>query len=80
VRKPGTEKAVVIGAGLGGLTAALCLAHAGLDVTVVDRLGAPGGKLRTVPSAAGPVDAGPTVLTLRPVFEALFAHVRRARR
>jgi 1-hydroxycarotenoid 3,4-desaturase len=75
VRKPGTEKAVVIGAGLGGLSAALCLAHAGLDVTVVDRLGAPGGKLRTVPSAAGPVDAGPTVLTLRPVFEALFAHV-----
>jgi 1-hydroxycarotenoid 3,4-desaturase len=66
---------VVIGAGLGGLSAALCLAHAGLDVTVIDRLGTAGGKLRAVPSAAGPVDAGPTVLTLRPVFDALFAAV-----
>jgi 1-hydroxycarotenoid 3,4-desaturase len=66
---------VVIGAGLGGLAAAVCLVHAGLDVTVVDRLKTPGGKLRAVPSAAGPVDAGPTVLTLRVVFDALFAHV-----
>ena len=64
---------VVIGAGIGGLAAALRLASAGRAVTVLDRLDAPGGKMRTVPSAAGPVDAGPTVLTLRPVFEALFA-------
>ena len=75
MRKADGGKAVVIGAGLGGLAAALCLANAGLDVTVIDRLGAPGGKLRAVPSPAGPVDAGPTVLTLRPVFDALFAHV-----
>lgn len=66
---------VVIGAGIGGLAAALRLAHAGCDVTVIERHGAPGGKLRTVPSEAGPVDAGPTVLTLRGVFEALFADV-----
>ena len=64
---------VVIGAGIGGLAAALRLASAGHAVTVVERAGGPGGKMRTVPSAAGPVDAGPTVLTLRPVFEALFA-------
>jgi 1-hydroxycarotenoid 3,4-desaturase len=68
-------KVVVIGAGLGGLSAALCLAHAGLEVTVIDRAGAAGGKLRTIPSVAGPVDAGPTVLTLRAVFDALFDHV-----
>lgn len=48
---------------------------AGLDVTVIDRLDAPGGKLRALPSAAGPVDAGPTVLTLRGIFEDLFAQV-----
>ena len=29
--------------------------------------------MRTVPSAAGPVDAGPTVLTMKPVFDDLFA-------
>ncbi|WP_308916260.1 1-hydroxycarotenoid 3,4-desaturase CrtD [Jannaschia sp. LMIT008] len=63
---------VVIGAGIGGLTAAMRLAHAGLDVTVLDAAEAPGGKMRTVPSAAGPVDAGPTVLTLRDYFAGAF--------
>ena len=67
------ERIVVVGAGFGGLAAALRLASAGAEVTVLERHDAPGGKARAVPSAAGPVDAGPTVLTLRPVFEALFA-------
>ncbi|MBK5933444.1 1-hydroxycarotenoid 3,4-desaturase [Rhodovulum imhoffii] len=66
------EKVIVIGAGMGGLSAAIRLAHAGLDVTVVDRAPGPGGKMRTVQSIAGPVDAGPTVMTMRPVFEQLF--------
>ncbi|SDZ48314.1 1-hydroxycarotenoid 3,4-desaturase [Jannaschia faecimaris] len=65
----------VIGAGIGGLSAALRLAHAGLPITVLERQATPGGKMRCTPSDAGPVDAGPTVLTLRPVFEALFADV-----
>jgi 1-hydroxycarotenoid 3,4-desaturase len=68
-------KAVVIGAGIGGLASALRLAHAGLNVTVVDMHGAPGGKMRTRPSQAGPIDIGPTVMTMRPVFEALFSDV-----
>ncbi|MEJ8562581.1 FAD-dependent oxidoreductase [Yoonia sp. GPGPB17] len=66
---------VVVGAGIGALAAALRLSHQGCDVTVLDMHAAPGGKMRTVASAAGPVDAGPTVLTMRPVFEALFADV-----
>jgi 1-hydroxycarotenoid 3,4-desaturase len=66
---------VIIGAGIGGLAAALRLAHAGCAVTVLERHAAPGGKLRTLPSLAGPVDAGPTVLTLRAVFEDLFRDV-----
>ena len=70
-----TPKIVVIGAGIGGLAAALRLAHQGCDVTVLDMHAAPGGKMRTVPSKAGPVDAGPTVLTMRPVFETLFSDV-----
>ncbi len=68
----GRGKVIVVGAGLGGLAAAVRLSSAGLDVDVVESLPGPGGKLRTVPSAAGPVDAGPTVLTMLPVFEALF--------
>lgn len=65
--------AVIIGAGIGGLATAARLSGAGLRVTVLERHGHPGGKMRTMPSAAGPVDAGPTVLTMRPVFEDLFA-------
>ena len=65
-------RVVVIGAGIGGLAAAVRLAHAGLDVTVVETRSGPGGKMRTVPSAAGPIDAGPTVLTMRHVFDDLF--------
>ncbi len=66
-------EAAVIGAGIGGLAAALRLAVAGVETAVFERSAAPGGKMRTLPSAAGPVDAGPTVLTLRNVFDALFA-------
>ena len=68
-------KIVIIGAGIAGLAAALRLGHAGCDVTVVDMHAAPGGKMRQVPSTAGPVDAGPTVLTMRHVFDRLFADV-----
>lgn len=67
------DRVVVVGAGMAGLAAAARLAHAGVPVTVLERHSAPGGKLRCLPSAAGPVAAGPTVLTLRPVFDALFA-------
>ncbi len=63
----------VIGAGIGGLAAAVRLAAAGADVALIEAQGYPGGKMRTLPSPAGPVDAGPTVLTMTPVFEALFA-------
>ena len=65
----------VIGTGIGGLAAALRLVHAGARVTVLERHATPGGKMRTLPSVAGPVDAGPTVLTMKPVFDALFADV-----
>ncbi len=67
------DTVVVIGAGLGGLAATIRLAHAGFDVTLLDAAAKTGGKMRTVPSAAGPVDAGPTVLTMKPVFDDLFA-------
>uniref|UniRef100_UPI00273EF592 1-hydroxycarotenoid 3,4-desaturase CrtD n=1 Tax=unclassified Roseovarius TaxID=2614913 RepID=UPI00273EF592 len=66
------NRVIVIGAGIAGLATAARLAHAGKEVLVFEQHDAPGGKMRTIPSPAGPVDAGPTVLTMRPVFEKLF--------
>lgn len=67
------EPVVVIGAGMGGLSAAIRLAAAGRPVTVVEMAEGPGGKARALASAAGPVDTGPTVLTLRSGLDELFA-------
>ena len=72
-RDTSAETAIVIGAGMGGLAAAIRLAAMGLAVTVIDSADTPGGKARAVASAAGPVDTGPTVLTMRSEFDALFA-------
>jgi 1-hydroxycarotenoid 3,4-desaturase len=68
-----TERVVVVGAGIGGLSAALELAACGLDVTVLERGREPGGKIREVEVSGQPVDSGPTVLTMRWVFDELFA-------
>jgi 1-hydroxycarotenoid 3,4-desaturase len=70
---PHSKHVVVIGAGIGGLSAALRLANRGLSVEVVEMAGGPGGKMRTRSSVAGPVDIGPTVMTMRHVFDELFA-------
>lgn len=69
----GTDRVVVVGAGIGGLVAALALARQGLEVTVVERAEAPGGKMREVRIGDARLDAGPTVLTLRGIFEEIFA-------
>ncbi len=64
---------VVIGAGIGGLAAAIRIAAQGLRVTLFERSGYPGGKMREVQVAGAPIDSGPTVVTMRWVFEELFA-------
>ncbi len=66
------QDVVIVGSGVGGLTCAVELALAGCAVTVVERASSPGGKMREVVVDGAPVDAGPTVLTMRWVFEALF--------
>jgi 1-hydroxycarotenoid 3,4-desaturase len=71
-RKSCQGRVLVVGAGLGGLACAIVLAAAGLEVTVLERAAASGGKMRQTPVGDATIDAGPTVLTLRSVFDALF--------
>ena len=68
-----TRRVVVVGAGMGGLAAAADLARSGAAVTVIERAQTCGGKMRQIMAGGRPVDAGPTVFTMRWIFEGLFA-------
>ena len=70
-----TKHVVVVGAGVGGLVSALLLAHSGVRVTLVESAATPGGKMRQVNVGGALVDSGPTVFTMRWVFEQIFAQV-----
>jgi phytoene desaturase len=59
-----TDSVVVVGAGLGGLSAALHLAGAGRQVTVVEREQVPGGRCGLIEDGGYRFDTGPTVLTM----------------
>ena len=72
-RPSGADRIVVIGAGVGGLACAAELASRGHDVVVVERAAGIGGKLREVEVGGCRLDAGPTVFTMRWVFDELFA-------
>lgn len=63
---------IVAGAGIGGLVAALELAQHGAAVTLLERAPEVGGKLREAGAGAARGDAGPTVFTMRWVFDELF--------
>ncbi len=59
-----TDRVVVVGAGLGGLSAALRLAAAGREVTVLERAAVPGGRAGRLELGGYGFDTGPTVLTM----------------
>ncbi|MEM9171637.1 MAG: 1-hydroxycarotenoid 3,4-desaturase CrtD [Pseudomonadota bacterium] len=67
-----TRSVIVVGAGSGGLAAALDLAARGIAVTLLERHAAVGGKMRQVVIDGQGIDAGPTVFTMRWVFDDLF--------
>lgn len=62
-------RTLIVGAGIGGLTAAALLAAQGEQVTVCEAMDGPGGKAH----AEDGIDAGPTVFTKRDIFEQIFA-------
>lgn len=74
LRSRGTlgRRIVVIGAGMGGLSAAIRLRAAGCDVTVLEKNPMIGGKLSQLSQDGFRWDTGPSVITMRPVFEDVF--------
>ncbi len=66
------KKAVVIGAGYGGIAASLRLRAKGYDVEVIDQCSAIGGRAQVYEVDGFKHDAGPTVLTAPFLFEELF--------
>lgn len=66
-------KVAVVGAGVGGLVAAIRLAVAGHDVTVFERNATVGGKVATLTEGGYTFDLGPTLLTMPQVFDEVFA-------
>jgi len=64
---------VVVGAGVAGLVAALQLAQRNLQVTLVEAAATPGGKMRQPLVDGAAIDSGPTVFTMRWIFEQIFA-------
>jgi len=66
-------RAIVIGAGLGGLSAAMRLGAKGYAVTVLDRLDRTGGRGSSITQDGHRFDLGPTIVTVPHVFEQLWA-------
>jgi phytoene desaturase len=66
-------RVVVIGAGLGGLAAALRLQGAGHDVTVVESRERPGGRAYQIADGGFTWDTGPSLITMPWVLEETFA-------
>jgi phytoene desaturase len=66
-------KAVVVGAGFGGIAAALRLRAKGYEVTLLERGASLGGRAQVFERAGFRHDAGPTVITAPFLLEELFA-------
>lgn len=69
---------VVVGAGVGGLTAAIQLALDGHRVSLFETQAVPGGKIHQLRAHGIAMDAGPTVFTLRRVFDELYQRAGRS--
>lgn len=70
-------KAVVVGAGVGGLAAAARLAHEGFEVHVFEKTAGPGGRCNQLRVDGFTWDIGPTIVLMPEVFEETFAALGR---
>jgi phytoene desaturase len=68
-----TSPILILGAGIGGLSAAIHLAAKGHPVTILEQNPAVGGKMSEICAEGFRFDTGPSVITMRGVFEELFS-------
>lgn len=68
------KKVIIIGAGLGGLVAAIDLSCKGYNVTVIEKNNKPGGKIDRIKYKDFFIEPGPTCLLNPSVFNELFAY------
>jgi diapolycopene oxygenase len=71
------QRVVVVGAGLGGISAAISLASEGFDVTVFEKNAHVGGKLNHQEVGGYRFDLGPSILILPHIFRRLWERVGR---
>ncbi|MFQ4138006.1 phytoene desaturase family protein [Nodosilinea sp. PGN35] len=69
----GRKRAIVIGAGVGGLAMGIRLQSLGFDTTIVEALDAPGGRAYVRREQGFTFDMGPTVITVPHFIEELFS-------
>jgi phytoene desaturase len=69
------RSAVIVGAGPGGLAAAMLLAKSGVKVTVVEKRGVVGGRTSTIEQDGFKFDVGPTFFLYPQVLKEIFAAV-----
>ncbi|WP_435171316.1 phytoene desaturase family protein [Paenibacillus glycanilyticus] len=67
------KRAVIIGGGIGGLSAAVRLAAAGWSVTILEQQKTLGGKLQKIQLDEFSFDRGPSTITMRHAFQSVFA-------
>jgi phytoene desaturase len=63
------KSVIIIGAGMGGLAAALRLRYLGFDVTVIEKQKRPGGRSNVLQEDGFRVDIGPTILVMKETFD-----------
>ena len=75
VSPPNRASVAVIGAGPGGLSVAMLLAGAGLDVTILESQPVVGGRTRRLEAGPYAFDCGPTFFMMPYVLEEIFGSV-----
>lgn len=71
------KKVLIVGAGPGGLSAGLLLAHRGFDVEIFEKGSQPGGRTSELRLGEYRFDVGPTFFMMKEVLDSIFAETGR---